>query len=98
VYTPEKNNRLGPGTLEGNLAANFQPEAEAVIGWKLDSLAGISTHIMGRKTYVEMAAFWPTVTGRPLFHDLPEPLSLSLVSSESFADDAVINVHRPTRN
>ncbi|HEY3748287.1 MAG TPA: dihydrofolate reductase family protein [Pseudonocardiaceae bacterium] len=163
--------------LEGNLGANFVPEDEAVIQWKLRSLAGVSTHIMGRKTYVEMASFWPTATGRyaapmndkpkvvfssslrsadwpesriadgdlteeieklkhepgdgdimafggamfaqalarhnlideyrlvirpaalgagrPLFKDLAKPLQLTLTSSESFADDTVINVYRP---
>jgi hypothetical protein len=33
--------------------------------------------------------------GRPLFKDLAKPLQLTLTSSESFADDTVINVYRP---
>jgi dihydrofolate reductase len=30
-----------------------------VKAWKLESLRGIGTHIMGRVTYEEMAAHWP---------------------------------------
>ncbi|HEX5406953.1 MAG TPA: dihydrofolate reductase family protein [Pseudonocardiaceae bacterium] len=166
--------------LEGNLAANIAPEDEAVIEWKMRSMSEVSSHLMGRKTYVEMASFWPTANGRyaermntvpkvvfsktltradwpesriasgdlaeeiaalkaepgdgdlmafggvefvqtlarhnlideyrlvirpaalgagrPVFKDLPKPLSLTLVSSESFADNTVISVYRPAES
>jgi dihydrofolate reductase len=38
------------------------PEDEAVTAWKLDSLRRVGTHIMGRDTYAEMAAYWPSST------------------------------------
>jgi dihydrofolate reductase len=31
-----------------------------VTAWKMASLRGVGTHIMGRVTYQEMAAYWPT--------------------------------------
>ena len=31
-------------------------------GWKLDRIGRAGTHVMGRVTYEEMAAFWPTST------------------------------------
>jgi dihydrofolate reductase len=37
-------------------------EHEAVTAWKLESLRQIGTHVMGRATYEEMAAYWPTST------------------------------------
>ncbi len=38
------------------------PEDEAVTAWKLDSVRRAGTHIMGRVTYDEMAAYWPSST------------------------------------
>lgn len=38
------------------------PEDEAVTAWKLDSVRRVGTHIMGRVTYSEMAAYWPSST------------------------------------
>jgi dihydrofolate reductase len=39
------------------------PEDEAVTAWKLDSVRQVGTHIMGRVTYGQMAAYWPSSTG-----------------------------------
>jgi dihydrofolate reductase len=38
------------------------PEPEELKQWKLDRIRRAGTHIMGRVTYEEMAAFWPTST------------------------------------
>jgi dihydrofolate reductase len=42
--------------------ANPEPpnENEAVRAWKVESLRQVGTHIMGRVTYEEMAAHWPS--------------------------------------
>src|SRR6266581_1350886 len=42
--------------------AGAMPEPEELRQWKLDRIRRAGTHIMGRVTYEEMAAFWPTST------------------------------------
>jgi dihydrofolate reductase len=50
----------GPGG-EGDWG--LPPEHPDVRAWKVASLRKVGTHIMGRVTYEEMAAYWPTATG-----------------------------------
>ena len=50
------------GPDPGNLDWGLPPEDEAVTAWKLDSVRGVGTHIMGRVTYRAMAAHWPSST------------------------------------
>lgn len=38
------------------------PEPEELKRWKLDRIRRAGTHAMGRVTYEEMAAYWPTST------------------------------------
>jgi dihydrofolate reductase len=38
------------------------PEDAELIRWKLDRVAKAGAHLMGRTTYQEMAAYWPTST------------------------------------
>ncbi|HKC19163.1 MAG TPA: dihydrofolate reductase family protein [Candidatus Dormibacteraeota bacterium] len=38
------------------------PEPDQLKRWKLDRIRKAGTHIMGRTTYEEMAAYWPTST------------------------------------
>ena len=42
--------------------AGALPEPDELKRWKLDRIRRAGTHIMGRVTYEEMAAFWPTST------------------------------------
>ena len=42
--------------------AGGMPEPEELKQWKLERIRRAGTHIMGRVTYEEMAAFWPTST------------------------------------
>jgi dihydrofolate reductase len=49
-------------------------EDEAVKRWILDSVSAAGAHLMGRVTYEEMAAFWPTSTSdyaRPM-NEIPK--------------------------
>lgn len=46
--------------LKGGLGGG--DEHEDVVSWKLASLREASTHIMGRTTYEQMAAYWPSAT------------------------------------
>jgi dihydrofolate reductase len=50
----------GPG---GNNDWGLPPEHPEVTAWKLASLSGVGTHIMGRVTYQAMAGHWPSATG-----------------------------------
>ena len=42
--------------------AGAVPEPAELSQWKLDRIRRAGTHIMGRVTYEEMAAFWPAST------------------------------------
>jgi dihydrofolate reductase len=42
--------------------AGALPEADELKRWKLERVRQAGTHVMGRVTYAEMAAYWPTST------------------------------------
>jgi dihydrofolate reductase len=48
------------GGPQGGGNPGLPDEIEAVRAWKLESLHQVGTHIMGRVTYEEMAAHWPS--------------------------------------
>ena len=57
-------------TLDGYVAGpggegdwGLPPEDPDVRAWKVASLGRVGTHIMGRVTYEQMAAYWPNETG-----------------------------------
>ncbi len=57
-------------TIDGFVAGSggtgdwgLPPEHEDVTAWKLDSVPQAGAHIMGRVTYEQMAAHWPSATG-----------------------------------
>jgi len=57
-------------TLDGYVAGpggegdwGLPPEHPDVRAWKVASLDRVGTHIMGRVTYEQMAAYWPNETG-----------------------------------
>jgi dihydrofolate reductase len=57
-------------TLDGYVAGaggegdwGLPPEHPQVRAWKVASLGTVGTHIMGRVTYEQMAAHWPSATG-----------------------------------
>jgi dihydrofolate reductase len=50
----------GPG---GQIDWGLPAEHPDVREWKVASLRKVGTHIMGRVTYQQMAAYWPTATG-----------------------------------
>jgi len=60
--------------LDGSHPWGEGGEDEAIKRWILDSVWGAGAHLMGRVTYEEMAAFWPTSTSdyaRPM-NELPK--------------------------
>jgi dihydrofolate reductase len=63
--------------LDGSHPWSDGSEDEAVKRWILDSVWGAGAHLMGRVTYEEMAAFWPTSTSeyaRPM-NEIPRSSS-----------------------
>jgi dihydrofolate reductase len=47
----------------GNGDYGLPPEHPDVQAWKVGSLQGVGSHIMGRVTYEQMAAYWPNADG-----------------------------------
>jgi len=50
----------GPNGELDWLFRNSDPES---VAWTVASIASASLHAMGRRTYADMAAYWPTATG-----------------------------------
>jgi dihydrofolate reductase len=48
--------------LDGSHDWGYEREDDAIQEWKLESVRKAGAHLMGRVTYEEMAAFWPTST------------------------------------
>jgi dihydrofolate reductase len=60
--------------LDGSHPWGSGKEDEAAKRWKLDSVVRAGAHLMGRVTYEEMAAYWPTSSSeyaRPM-NDIPK--------------------------
>jgi dihydrofolate reductase len=55
-------------SLDGYVASDSEhpgvavPEDPELVSWKLDRVAKAGAHLMGRTTYLEMAAYWPPST------------------------------------
>lgn len=55
-------------SLDGYVASEREhpgaavPEDAELVSWKLDRVAKAGAHLMGRTTYLEMAAYWPHST------------------------------------
>jgi dihydrofolate reductase len=61
------------------------PEEDDVVAWKAASLRQAGTHIMGRKTYEDMASVWPRSTGvyADIMNEIPKVVfSKTLVHAE----------------
>jgi dihydrofolate reductase len=56
-------------SLDGYVASDREhpgvavPEDAELIRWKVNRVAKAGAHLMGRATYLEMAAYWPHATG-----------------------------------
>jgi dihydrofolate reductase len=79
-------------SLDGYVASDREhpgvsvPEDAELIRWKLDRVAKAGAHLMGRATYQEMAAYWPTSTGpyaAPM-NDIPKVVFSRTLSQASW--------------
>jgi dihydrofolate reductase len=50
------------GTTDGAVAPLIGLSDAATDAWEVDAISGASAHLMGRKTFHDMAAWWPTST------------------------------------
>lgn len=50
------------GTLDGAVAPLIGLSDAATDAWEVDAISGASAHLMGRKTFHDMSAWWPTST------------------------------------
>jgi dihydrofolate reductase len=80
-------------SLDGYVASDREhpaasvPEDAELVGWKLDRVAKAGAHLMGRTTYQEMAAYWPTSThpyAAPM-NDIPKVVFSRTLSQGSWA-------------
>ncbi len=80
-------------SLDGYVASDREhpaasvPEDAELVGWKLDRVAKAGAHLMGRTTYQEMAAYWPTSThpyAVPM-NDIPKVVFSRTLSQGSWA-------------
>jgi dihydrofolate reductase len=78
----------GPG---GELDWGLPPEDQDVTAWKADSVRRAGTHIMGRVTYEQMAAHWPSATGpyaAPM-NDIPKVVFSTTLEKAQWADTRI---------
>src|SRR5438552_15331983 len=71
--------------LDGSHPWGEGSEDEAFKRWILDSVWAAGAHLMGRVTYAEMAAYWPTSTSnyaRPMYAIPKVVLSRTLVRAD----------------
>jgi dihydrofolate reductase len=71
--------------------AGGMPEPEELKQWKLDRIRRAGTHIMGRVTYEEMAAFWPTSTddyAAPM-NDIPKVVFSKTLQDATWPESSV---------
>lgn len=52
------------GATDGAVAPLIELSDDASTAWEIDAISGASAHLMGRKTFRDMAAWWPT-SGEP---------------------------------
>jgi dihydrofolate reductase len=67
------------------------PEHEDVTAWKLESVRQAGAHIMGRVTYEQMAAHWPSATGAyaaPM-NDIPKVVFSRTLEKAGWADTRI---------
>lgn len=56
---------------------------QAAIAWKIETISNASLHIMGSRTFNDMASFWPTATGAfaPPMNEIPKAVFSSQAAS-----------------
>lgn len=76
---------------QGGLGGTFAEDAE-LTAWKLERVRDAGAHIVGRVTYEQMAAYWPTATNAyaPFMNDLPKIVFSSTLRETPWGPTRVI--------
>jgi len=74
----------------GGLGGSFK-EDEALTRWKLQLVRDAGTHVMGRVSYTQMAAYWPAATSvyAGAMNDLPKVVFSSTLQQATWAHTRV---------
>jgi dihydrofolate reductase len=78
--------------LDGSRPWGLGQEDEAAKRWKLDSVTRAGAHVMGRVTYEQMAADWPTSTSeyaRPM-NDIPKIVFSKSLRRADWAETRIV--------
>jgi dihydrofolate reductase len=67
------------------------PEEDDVVAWKAASLREAGTHIMGRRTYEEMASVWPSESGvyADVMNEVPKVVFSSTLTRADWPDSRI---------
>jgi len=67
------------------------PEEDDVVAWKAASLREAGTHIMGRVTYEDMSAVWPTSTGvyADVMNEIPKVVFSKTLTRADWAESRI---------
>jgi dihydrofolate reductase len=70
---------------------DLPPEEDEVVTWKVRSLRQAGTHIMGRRTYTEMASVWPVSTGvyAEVMNEIPKVVFSKTLTEADWADTRI---------
>lgn len=66
-------------------------EEDDVVAWKAESLRQAGTHIMGRKTYEDMAQVWPNSTGiyADIMNEIPKVVFSSSLATATWPESRI---------
>jgi dihydrofolate reductase len=81
------------GTDSGGVEWIFPSLTDDAVAWELDTLWQAGTHIMGRATYEEMAAHWPTsneVFAAPM-NEIPKVVFSRTLKETDWPDSRVVD-------
>jgi dihydrofolate reductase len=67
------------------------PEDDEVVAWKASSLREAGTHIMGRRTYEDMASVWPQSSGvyADVMNEIPKVVFSSTLTRADWAETRI---------
>jgi dihydrofolate reductase len=77
--------------LDGSHPWGYDDEHDATKQWKIDSVCRAGAHLMGRSTYQDMAAVWPTSTSdyAPPMNDIPKVVFSKTLQTADWADTRI---------
>jgi dihydrofolate reductase len=80
------------GKADGDIGFIFTSFDDALTGWIVAGLRNAGLHIMGRKTYEDMAAYWPDSTEpyAPPMNEIPKAVFSSSLASAPWGETEIV--------